>query len=100
MDFSNRAYDGHIRDLLPSLCRIIIVNSHHIEPGCSQSTDYHLGMPAGANNGHAGFAVHGCIAEGDRERSAPADWDPVNAGIVAWPSAVTPSRCNTWPTVR
>src|ERR1035441_306846 len=61
MDFSNRAYDRHLRDLQPSLSRIIIVNSDHIEPGCSQSTDDHLGMPAGANNGHAGYAVHGCV---------------------------------------
>src|ERR1035441_9667712 len=53
VDFSNRAYDRHLRDLMPSLCRIIIVNSDHIEPGYSQSTDDHLGMPAGANNGHA-----------------------------------------------
>ena len=92
MDFSNRAYDRHLRDLLSSLCRIIIVNSDHIEPGCSQSTDDHLGMPAGANNGHAGFAVHGCVAGADPERSAPADWDPANAGMLAWPSALMPLR--------
>jgi hypothetical protein len=40
-------------------------------------------MPASANDGHLRLAVHGCIAEADRARSASADSDPVNAGMVA-----------------
>jgi len=100
MDFGNRADDSHLRDLLSSLGWIIIVNCGHIESGGAQSTDDHLGMPTGANDRHAGLAVHGWIEEDGGAGSPAVDWHPVNAGMVAWPSALIPSRRKTWITVR